>query len=269
MPRHNATTTSVVTAAILRTLYSVCALALVGVFAAGCDNATGIAGPEALNTAGFPLGVGNRWEYGVTSQYMRDGDTSVTEGRITWLIDTLETVLGEEAYRFEVTHTLLATPQYSEFSRIAHIWFTEKDDTLRAITSRDVSNLPFVQVVLRRPASKSIESRTDELMESVLVYPLEVGARWPFSNRMDALGQKVVEAIEMVSVPGGHTDAFRVTRNTTGGFWEYEIQQWFTSIGIVKTTYTERDTGITATENDASPNVVMKITTELLSYDLQ
>jgi hypothetical protein len=258
-------TTAVVTAAIL------CALTL-----SGCDDSPSVAGPEQLNTAGFPLAVGNWWEYAVTSQVVVDtlgagtGTTNI-EARVTWLVEELDSVLGEEAYRLASTFNYLAGPD-SGSTRTVYTWFRVKDDTLKAHASGDISGLSLPEAQLHRPATSRSSADTlattmHDWNTNVLVYPLSVGASWTYANWMTQLGHKVVEAKEGVTVPALSADAYLVVRGHTGEDATWSVRQWFSSIGIVKMEYSFDGPNIDR-HGVTDAMVTTTMTMKLLSYDL-
>jgi hypothetical protein len=272
MPRHIATAAAILTAIL-------CAL-----YGAGCDDTTGIAGPETLNTAGFPMTVGNQWEYAVTKQHIIQtnpayadiayNDTTTVEARVTWRIEGIDSVFVPAAYRMITATEYLSGPD-SGTSMLAHKWFTVEADTLREVAHISQNGHGLPEVLLQRPASESVTQSSSLARYRVLVYPLEVGAEWSYDG---SAHKKVVEARERISVPAGRIDAFRVMRDDrptllpqVEGYTNHGTTtwQWFSSVGVAKMRRVSTANAITLLDEwrDATRTDITEM--ELLSYDLR
>ena len=68
--------------------------------------------PVRLNENGFPLAVGNRWNYQVSASRfsINPDETYAFEAEAIWEIVAREQVLGQEAFRFVTTHRFFSGP---------------------------------------------------------------------------------------------------------------------------------------------------------------
>ena len=196
-----------------------------------------IAGPldaqdlSELNEHGFPLAIGNRWNYEVSASRVSvdPDDTYAFEAEAVWEIVAREQVLGQEAFRFLTTHRFLSGPDSGSVAT-AETWFAMQEDTLRALASRDVGGLnPSDAQLFKRAFLDGDEPDPWDVI--TLVLPLSVGSSWRFGVFGDA-DRKVVEAEEAISVPAGDFDTFRVVRTIEG--IGLRSEQWFAAIGLVK-----------------------------------
>lgn len=220
---------------------NVCLL-LIGLLAMGCgDDEKSPTGPGLLNENGFPLTVGNRWEYrlsGSTTSSDQSPDLTQAYGvDVVWEIKAKEIVLGQEAYRFEITHSFTEGPDQGQTST-GETWYAVQEDTLWAVASRSISDLA-VWGQLFKPV---LQSPPDRWGVVVLIFPLKVGKSWTFSEGLGEGDSKTVTARgEKVKVPAGEFETFRVERTAVLGTGEeVRTRQWFTDIGLVKFTSSNR-----------------------------
>jgi hypothetical protein len=190
-----------------------------------------------LNQDKFPLAVGNRWEYRATTSWNLDnpetfpGYTSETE--VVWEITARETVLGQEAYRFEITHRFLAGPD-SGAVRTGQTWFAMSGDTLRSVAAINTGGFEPGTAQLFKPVVQEEEPFPWNIIS--LIFPLSVGQSWDFGAGFFENDTKVVETEERVLVPAGEFETFKVVRlvefeNSTD---HIRTEQWFASVGLVK-----------------------------------
>ena len=68
--------------------------------------------PVRLNENGFPLAVGNRWNYQVSASRfsINPDETCAFEAEAIWEIVAREQVLGQETFRFVTTHRFFSGP---------------------------------------------------------------------------------------------------------------------------------------------------------------
>ena len=188
-----------------------------------------------FNQNGFPLAVGNRWEYRATSTWNPDNRedlpryTTLTD--VAWEIIAREIVLGQEAYRFEITHRFLAGPD-SGAVRTAWTWFAMDGDTLRAVASTNTVGLEPLMAQLHKPVVREDEPDSWDIVS--LIFPLYAGQSWDFGTDIFEHDTKVVEAEEVVSVPAGEFETFRVVRIVEAGSVNARTEQWFAAVGVVK-----------------------------------
>ena len=188
-----------------------------------------------FNQNGFPLAVGNRWEYRATSTWNPDNRedlsryTTLTD--VTWEITAREIVLGQEAYCFEITHRFLAGPD-SGAVRTARTWFAMDGDTLRSVASINTGGLEPLMAQLHKPVVQEDEPDSWDIIS--LIFPLYAGQSWDFGTGFFEKDIKVVEAEEMVSVPAGEFETFRVVRIVEAEGVNVRTEQWFSTVGVVK-----------------------------------
>jgi hypothetical protein len=224
---------------------------------------------DKLNEAGFPLALGNRWVYSaeteITFIYSDTTFTRREDSEVIWEITAKEQVLGEEAFRVETTQHFLNRP---DSSMTLLTWFAAEGDTLRAIASGPGAGRFWVAFQLHK-ISGSNQDEPDDWPVNVLIFPLEVGKEWAYWRPDPTFwDNKVVEAIDNVSVPAGNFEAFRIAYNLTADKVEYKSNQWFTSVGIVKATENvEDDQGSTIDEK--LTKTIGKSTMSLVSYQIK
>ena len=209
---------------------------LVALSVSGCSGKSPT-GPTQLNKTGFPLAIGNRWVYQVVTDDPAAGGAPNAPVSLTatLAVTATETVLGVQAKRLEITHQFVTGRRRGAVTT-AMTWFASMGDTLRGIAGADVGALAPVAAQLTKPAS--IAGGPAAWGANILVFPLQVGATWqflpPFSSPDINLGQKVVEAIEEITVPAGKFRAFRVVRAYSVGGNQGITRQWFAAVGMVK-----------------------------------
>lgn len=190
---------------------------------------------DELNENGFPLEVGNRWDYRVGT------DLNVIEPTLAWPTEAVleilarEEVLGLQAFHFRTTHRFLVGPD-SHQTATGDTWFSMQDDTLWGIASDMIGALDPVSAQLLKPVA---QGEPDPWRIRTLVFPLAVGRSWNFGSILPELvenltDRKVVEARETVAVPAGEFEAFRVVRLVGSPALNIRTEQWFAAIGLVK-----------------------------------
>lgn len=204
---------------------------------------------EGNNSARFPLVVGNRWEYHViATQQFSDPASSQNaswESKVTWEIMAREIVLNQNTFRFQTTHQILSGPDSGTIATV-ETWFTMRGDTLQAVASRGYTDANPVTTQLFKPVVQEEEDPYEWHYIS-LVFPLSKGKSWNtensniVGNESGLTDVKVVEAQEVVSVPAGVFETFKVIQELK---WKTQsiltTEQWFSSIGMVKMRSIER-----------------------------
>jgi hypothetical protein len=197
-----------------------------------------------LNRDGFPLAVGNRWEYAALATYATQSldppgplDQVSWQVEVAWEVVARESVLGEEAYRLDITHRTVSGPDSGQVAT-GQSWFAMRGDTLFGTASRGTGGLDPVVAQLFKPVSDPDPPYPWGVAS--LVFPLEVGASWPYHppGRGD---EKAVEALEPVELPTGRVEAFRVVRlfqPPAPGF-SLRSEQWFNALGLVRLRHQE------------------------------
>ena len=186
---------------------------------------------DQLNQDGFPLAVGNRWEYHVTGSVESQVDEPPSydfETEVTWEIVAREDFLGQDAFRFETTHRFLSGPDSSTVA-IAQTWFTFRGDSLLSVASSGDTG------ILQPTAGQLFKAVQDDPQPwkiTSLVFPLAVGRSWDFGVFLS--DYKVVEARETLVVPAGEFEAFRVARIVDVSGVNIRTEQWFAAVGLVK-----------------------------------
>lgn len=199
---------------------------------------------EQLNRDGFPLAVGNRWEYAAAGAHrveFFESQEVVSEQQwrveVVWEIIAREQVLGEDAYRFDVTHRTISGPD-SGRAATGQTWFSVRGDTLWGLASRDIGGLNPAAAQLFKPVAET--DPPNPWGVASLVLPLEVGASWPFQPPGGG-DEKTVAAVETVDLPIGQMEAFRVLREflpPAVGF-SRRSEQWFNALGMVRLRHEE------------------------------
>ncbi len=193
---------------------------------------------DELNQSGFPLAVGNRWEYDAEALFrveVFETQEVVSEDQwrleVAWEITAREQVLGEEAYRFEITHRTVSGPD-SGMVATGNTWFSVRGDTLWGLATRDIGGLlPVAQ--LFKPVAEP--DPPHPWGAAALVFPLEVGASWPFQPPGGG-DDKRVEQVEQVDLPMGTMEAFRVVREFLPPVVGFSLrsEQWFNAVGLLR-----------------------------------
>lgn len=121
---------------------------------------------EQLNRDGFPLAVGSRWEYAaVAANRVEFFETQDVVHEVHWQVDVVweitarEQVLGDDAYRLEVTHRTVSGPD-SGMVATGQTWFSMRGDTLWGLASRDIAGLNPVVAQLFKPVERRLPERS-------------------------------------------------------------------------------------------------------------
>lgn len=187
---------------------------------------------DQLNQNGFPLAVGNLWEYHITASFKIDDEFfDAFESEAIWEIVAREEILGQEAFRFEITHRYLSRTDSTV--AVAQSWFTMRGDSLLAVASRsDIGLVPHSAGLFKVVQ----EDDANPWNITTLVFPLAVGQSWEFGAGLPDIDSdyKVVEAKETQEVPAGEFNTFRVVRILEGLGFNSRTEQWFAAIGLVK-----------------------------------
>ena len=187
---------------------------------------------DQLNQNGFPLAVGNLWEYHITASFKIDDEFfDAFESEAIWEIVAREEILGQEAFRFEITHRYLSGTDSTV--AVAQRWFTMRGDSLLAVASRrDIGHVPHSAGLFKVVQ----EDDAHPWNITTLVFPLAVGQSWEFGADLLNIDSdyKVVEARETQEVPAGEFETFRVARILEGPGTNSRTEQWFAAIGLVK-----------------------------------
>jgi len=208
----------------------VCVLA----YGCGDDGGPNVAGPEALNEHGFPLALGNTWVYEVSSEETDSVGTTSFDAIVTWEVEELDVVFDEPAFRVRTTFGYRSGPREGE--RVSGLtWYSQRGDTLWALASQDIGGFDPVSVQLSKSAGPQ-QGDPYSWGANVLIFPLQTGMSWDFSKAVSGIGRKTVAAVEVIEVPAGEFKAFRVVRSSTGRTGGFRVDQWFSSIGIVRVT---------------------------------
>ena len=107
---------------------------------------------EGINENGFPLTVGNRWEYRVGTEL------NVLSPALAWPSEAIleilatEEALGQQAFHFRTTHRFLLGPD-SEKIVTGDTWFSMQEDTLWGIATDVVGGLNPVSAQLLKPVA--------------------------------------------------------------------------------------------------------------------
>ena len=187
---------------------------------------------DQLNQNGFPLAVGNLWEYHITASFkIEDEPIGGFETEAIWKIVAREEVLGQEAFRFEITHRYLSGSDSTV--AIAETWFAMRGDSLLSVASRgDLGRVPHSAQLFKVVQ----EDDANPWNITTLVFPLAVGQSWEFGTGLPDIDSdyKVVEARETQEVLAGEFETFRVVHIQEGSGINSRTEQWFAAIGLVK-----------------------------------
>ena len=187
---------------------------------------------DQLNQDGFPLAVGNIWEYHITASFKIDDEFfDVFESEAIWEIVAREEILGQEAFRFEITHRYLSGTDSTV--AIAETWFTLRGDSLLSVAARgDLGRVPHSAQLFKVVQ----EDDANPWNITTLVFPLAIGQSWEFGADLPDIDSdyKVVEARETQEVPAGEFETFRVMHVREGPELNSRTEQWFAAIGLVK-----------------------------------
>ncbi len=203
----------------------------------------------AQDTVGFPLAVGNLWEYQLTASSQSRPIEPATlplpsfadwTAKVTWEIVAEDAVLGQHAFHFLTTETFLSGPDSGTVAS-GESWFAVRGDTLQAVASRGGSSFSPVFVQLWKPVVQTAgEEPPEPWHRNSLLLPLQLGQAWNSENFAAELiaattDTKTVEALETVAVPAGSFDAFRVAYSLQGPDFNQRTEQWFADVGLVRT----------------------------------
>lgn len=202
-----------------------------------CGGKDKITGPEKLNKAGFPLAVGNIWNYSAQWTQEEPTGTNISDINITWVVDALEIVSGEKAYRLHMTYRYLSGPYNGELST-EWSWFTQRGDTLWALASEFDDIVPQLSVLFKPVAI--FQDDPSEWGINTLVFPLKVGHSWDYLGENHELEgvfelyNKTVTGVDDIQVDAGKFKAFKVTTVASSTGLISKADQWFTSVGLVR-----------------------------------
>jgi hypothetical protein len=190
---------------------------------------------EGINENGFPLTVGNRWEYRVGSELNVFSPTLAWPSEAVLEILAVEDILGQQAFHFRTTHRFLLGPD-SDQTATGDTWFSMQEDTLWGVASDMVGALDPISAQLHKAIA---QAEPDPWGVRTLVFPLAVGKSWDFGSVLPQLvdgltDRKVVEARETVVVPAGQFETFRVVRLVESPVLNIRTEQWFAAVGLVK-----------------------------------
>ncbi len=204
-------------------------------------------GPGKSEDIRFPLAIGNEWvyrcSYSRVSESASDTTSESSTGEITWKIAAFEEILGQEAYRMEVTQRVTSGPDSGNVFTF-NTWYAERDSMLVATANESTAgHAPFSFGQLHKRTIPKSEIYPWGI--TVLKYPLSMGAEWQFSN-LYASDTKKVEARDRITVNGREFDTVRVVRNldldTIGSVpgkdrpFHSVTTQWYAPEGLVKAT---------------------------------
>jgi hypothetical protein len=217
-----------------------------------------VGGVDDFAVEAFPLKVGNRWEYkGQAKREMLNlegeplpiEDVDITEffsfeAEADITIEVIEegVVLDKQAFKIKTVQNhklkLGIGTEIEEGTSESSDWFTMSGDTLLLIrgeggwTRHEIS----YGIVL-----KPLVQENPLLIYQSMPFPLEVGQSWiwfqPESDNTCNIPQtRTVEAKEMVSIPAGTFDAFRLHITPLNPCIDYvgHVTQWFSDIGLLK-----------------------------------
>ncbi|MYI64036.1 MAG: hypothetical protein F4105_20720 [Gemmatimonadetes bacterium] len=177
------------------------------------------------------MAVGNLWEYHITASFKIDDEFfDAFESEAIWEIVAREEILGQEAFRFEITHRYLSGTDSTV--AIAQRWFTMREDRLLAVASRGDFRVPHSAQLFKVVQ----EDDANPWNITTLVFPLAVGQSWEFGADLPDIDSnyKVVEAREAQEVPAGEFETFRVVHLQEGPGTNSSTEQWFAAIGLIK-----------------------------------
>ncbi|MFC1525612.1 hypothetical protein ACFL6X_02255 [Candidatus Latescibacterota bacterium] len=189
-----------------------------------------------LNRSGFPLKVGNVWEYDATVSHedMTEAQSSYSTATAARLeIIAEDQVFDESAYRLRITHI-----QHSIGDTIvAHSWFAVRGDSLLGLaTAGNIGGLDPLNAQLLKPVAQNDDDEPTEWGALSLVFPLATGRSWdflPFGGLFDS-DTKTVEGKERVSVPAGRYGCYHVVRRVDEPGFHLRTEQWFGPVGLVR-----------------------------------
>lgn len=223
---------------------------------------------------GYPLKVGNTWEYSVG---VRDGitmydeefgaDSSLVEFSThqVWEVAAVDTVDGEEAFRIDITSRVIDGEEGRFFT------YGQKDKESRNSKWLAVRGDTIVEIM--NTAMQLDEGFTMKPLQSssniLLVTPLRLGLSWA-SSRGSSPSRSVLE-VENVSVPAGRFQALRV--RTANPFVEvWQERHWYGEPGLIKySLLTERQVSHEDQRGNPLEDQTLRTTvvSELLSFELQ
>jgi hypothetical protein len=226
---------------------------------------------------GYPLKIGNRWEYafGVTDEFIttnRDLEEEIVpvtfSGIQIWEVAAIDTIDGQAAFRIDINSQVLSGEQGRIFSygregkeSNSSTWLAVRGDTLVQVMST-VSQLD------EGFSMKPVQSAQTVVL---LVLPLRLGASWPLSPGRFSPFSRTVLRVENVTVGSSQLQAFRLsTANPLAKLWREE--HWYGAPGLVRYS---RESEIVLRRNDELGNPLedeilsTTFVAELISYQLQ
>ena len=199
----------------------------------------GLAEWEKVEGARFPLAVGNRWVYAARSSWtdqLNQEFSAEEETEVILEITAEEEVLGQKAFRLEITHHLKSKRDTVR----ARTWFAMVGDSLIGLASAgDLGSLEPLYGQLFKPV---VQEEPEGWGIVALVFPLKEGKSWSLlrssedaSSTFFAERRKIVKGKEQISVPAGEYDTFKIVDDLKGiKSLKGEIAQWFSPVGLVK-----------------------------------
>ena len=242
---------------------------------AACDLDNSPIGSRAsLFEQGYPLQIGNKWEYsvGVSDELTMSGtglepDSTLVEfvARQVWEVTAIDTIDGEAAYRIDIASQVVSGEEGKPFTygqqgkeSSSSKWLAVRADTLVEVAST-------VAQLDEGFSMKPVQSAQDAIL---LVMPLRLGASWAVSPGPHTPPSRSVLALEEVAVPAGRFQAFRVkTANPLYHLWQE--QHWYGTPGLVKYFLHAELAVDPADELGDSETLVANVAVELTSYELR
>ena len=222
---------------------------------------------------GYPLKVGNTWEYDVgvsdgIAMYDEEigADSSLVEfnAHQIWEVVAIDTVDGEAAFRIDITSRVIEGEEGRLFTygqkgkeSMNSKWLVVRGDTL-------VEVMNTVSQFDEGFSMKPLQSAASV----VLVMPLKLGLSWAASRGSSP--SRSVLTVEDVSVPAGQFQALRV-RSANPLIQVWQEDHWYGEPGLIRySLQTERQVRV-EDERGNSVNQTLRtvVVGELLSFQLQ
>ncbi len=185
---------------------------------------------ETLNQNGFPLAIGNTWQYQLTYVESWPDTLEAEHFDVEWEVEAQEEVFGETAFRVRTLQSIHTIQDTESTGYTSYTWFVSNPDSLKGIASQ--GPLPFAEGQLFKPATSTLAEGPSSWQFSILRFPLIPGKSWPALDRSPGLATKTVIGRETVSVPAGLFETYKV--RYVLAFGDDVILTWYGAIGVVK-----------------------------------
>jgi hypothetical protein len=199
------------------------------------DKEDKIVGVDNFEKEGFPLAIGNTWNYEAWTEVTDPIGTIRSEAEVEWLVQELDVVFDEQAYRMQTKFTWTSGPSEGK-STTGWSWFSIRNDTLYAIASENTHSFDPVSAQLFKAIGLKAQVTQREWGATSFVFPLKIGKSWEYFVGVVENDRKTVVGFEQIEVPAGNFGTFRIARTGSDSLNTLQIDQWVSSIGIVKVT---------------------------------